>query len=197
MSDPPDAEGMPPKLNLGCGDDALDGFLNLDMAPRPGVNMVHNLTEFPWPLPDNHFEEVRFKDILEHLPETVRTIEELWRVCAHDAVVDIRVPYWNSRWAWMDPQHVRAFQECTFDFFDPSKKYCKQRPYYSNARFKVEHVVFEGCWFFQGKTWQWKAPENKPKRILHAITKLCDMVHFLQFRLRAIKEADPLHSHEQ
>ena len=103
------------------------------------------------------------------------------------AEVHIRVPYWNSRWAWMDPQHVRTFHECTFDFFDPSKKYCKQRPYYSPARFKIEYVLFEGTWFFLGHWWYWKVPENRPRRVLHAITKLCDIVHFLQFHLRAIK----------
>jgi len=82
---------------------------------------------------------------------------------------------------------VRTFHECSFDFFDPSKKYCKQRPYYSKARFTVEAVTYEGCWFFLGLPWKWRVKENKPKRILHAATKLCDIVHFLQFELRVLK----------
>jgi SAM-dependent methyltransferase len=175
------------KLNLGCGDLPRDGFWNVDIAERPGVDHAFDLTRFPWPLPDNHFEEVQAIDVLEHLPDTIRTVEEIWRVCRDGAEVHIRVPYWNSRWAWMDPQHVRTFHECTFDFFDPSKKYCKQRPYYSPARFRIEYVLFEGTWFFLGRWWYWKVPENRPRRILHAVTKLCDIVHFLQFHLRAIK----------
>lgn len=175
------------KLNLGCGELPLPGYHNVDINAGPGVDAQFDLTRFPWPLPDNHFAEVRMIDVLEHLPDTIRTIEEIWRVCRPGAEVHIRVPYWNSRWAWIDPQHQRAFQECTLDFFDPSKKYCQQRPYYSTARFKIEYVIFEGCWFFQGRPWTWKVPENQPRRLLHVITKLCDMVHFLQFHLCAIK----------
>jgi len=175
------------KLNLGCGDTPMPGHFNVDISPRPGVDGVFDLTQFPWPLPDNHFTEIQFIDVLEHLPDLIRTVEELWRISAPGAEVHIRVPYWNSRWSWMDPQHVRAFHECTFDFFDPSKKYCIQRPYYSKARFKIEYVLFEGCWFFMGLPWRWKVPENKPRRLLNAATKLCDIVHFLQFHLRAVK----------
>ena len=175
------------RINLGCGDKPLAHHLNVDAAPNPGVDAVFDLTVFPWPLPDSRFSRVVLWDVLEHLPNTIRTVEEVWRICSDGAEVQVRVPYWNSRWAWLDPQHVRPFHENTFDFFDPSKKYCQQRPYYSHARFHIASVVYEGCWFFLGKPWTWRVPENKPKRILHGATKLCDMVHFLQFDLRALK----------
>ena len=175
-------------LNLGCGDTPREGFWNVDIASRTGVDAVFDLAELPWPLPENRFSEVHLIDVLEHLPDTIGTIGALWRVCQHDALVLVRVPYWNSRWAWMDPQQVRVFHENTFDFFDPSKKYCQQRPYYSQARFHIEEVEFEGCWFLPRWPWRWRVPENQPRRLLHAATKLCDMVHFLNFRLRAIKD---------
>ena len=175
------------RLNLGCGDSPLEGYFNVDIAERPGVDAAIDLERLPWPLPDDHFTEIQCLNVLEHLGDTIGTVEEMWRVCRDGAEIHIRVPYWNSRWAWMDPQHKRAFQECTFDFFDPTKKYGRERPYYAKARFKVEYVLFEGCWFFLGKPWTWKVPENRPKRILHAATKLCDIVHFLQFHLRVMK----------
>lgn len=175
------------RLNLGCGDLAAGDYFNVDIAEREGVDAAFDLREMPWPLPDNHFTEIQFIDVLEHLPDLIGTVEELWRISKDGAEIRIRVPYWNSRWSWMDPQHVRTFHECTFDFFDPSKKYCQQRPYYSDARFKIEYVTFEGCWFFLGKPWVWKVPENQPRRLLHAASKLCDMIHFLQFHLRVIK----------
>ncbi len=175
------------RLNLGCGDTPVNGYCNVDIAERPGVDRIFDLEARPWPLPDSHFEEVQLIDVLEHLSDMIATMEEVWRVSRNEAQVRIRVPYWNSRWAWMDPQHKRAFHECSFDFFDPSKKYCRQRPYYSHARFAVQAVTFEGCWFFLGHPWKWRVPENKPKRILHAATKLCDIVHFLQFELKVVK----------
>ena len=168
----------------------LEGYVNVDIAPLEGVDEVFDLRVFPRPLPDNAFDEVRLWDVLEHLPDTIGTIEEIWRVCRDGAVVDIRVPYWNSRWAWMDPQHQRAFHERTFDYFDPATKQGGKRTYYSHARFTADYAVFEGCCFFLGLPWRWKVPGNRPRRLLHAITKLCDMVHFLQFRLRAVKRAE-------
>ena len=187
MSLPESRASMARRLNLGCGNEVLDGFVNVDIHGRPGIDVVHDLTKFPWPLPDNHFDEVRFQNVLEHLPDTIRTIEEMWRVCAPNAAVDIRVPYWNSRWAWMDPQHVRPFHECTFDFFDPSKKYFRERPYYSNARFHVDYVVFEGCWFWMALPWKRKVLNNNPSRFIHLMGRLSDTVHFLNFRLVALK----------
>ena len=175
------------KLNVGCGDDILDGYVNVDLAKRTGVDVVHDLTRFPWPLPSDHFKEVRVKDILEHLPDTIQTLEEVWRVSVAGAAVDIRVPYWNSRWAWMDPQHIRAFHEQTFDFFDPSKELCKQRPHYSHARLKIDYVVFEGCWFWMGFPFERRVFQNKPSRCVHFLTRLCDTIHFMRFRLTVIK----------
>ena len=175
------------KLNLGCGADVRDGYANLDAAAGPGVDIVHDLRIRPWPLPSGHFTEVRCVDLLEHLPDTIPSIEEIWRICAPDAQVDIRVPYWNSRYAWKDPQHMRPFQENLFDFFDPSKPECQKRPYYSTARFTIEYVVFEGTWLRLSKPWTWKVPLNENRKLLNIITKFSDVVHFLNFRLRALK----------
>jgi hypothetical protein len=36
-----------------------------------------------------------------------------------------------------DPTHKRAFSERTLNFFDPSFPECKDRPYYTNARFMI------------------------------------------------------------
>ena len=37
---------------------------------------------------------------------------------------------------------MRQFNEFTFNFFDPTKEECKDRPYYSNARFVIETIGF-------------------------------------------------------
>ncbi|MBI4571568.1 MAG: hypothetical protein HY723_06420, partial [Chloroflexi bacterium] len=33
----------PRRLNVGCGDDLLPDYVNLDMAALPGVDVVHDL----------------------------------------------------------------------------------------------------------------------------------------------------------
>lgn len=42
-------------LNLGCGTDIRSGWVNLDSAELPGVDVVHDLDRLPLP-----FEEGRF-----------------------------------------------------------------------------------------------------------------------------------------
>lgn len=126
------------RLHLGCGNEILPGWVNHDLVALPGVDVVHDLTAFPWPFPDHAFEEVRLFHVLEHLPDPVRTMEELHRVCAPGGRVTIRVPYWNSRDFATDPTHRTSFSEHSFDYFDPSTHHGRERPYYSTARFRVD-----------------------------------------------------------
>lgn len=181
-------ESLPRKLNFGCGTDLRPGYLNVDIAPETGADLVHDLRLMPWPLPSDAFDEILFIDILEHLPDTLGTIEELWRVAAPGARLDIRVPHWNSRYAWKDPQHVRPFQEEFFNFFDPDLPECRQRPYYSKARFHLEHIDIEGTWLRLSKAWKVRMNPRQPHRWLHLASKFSDVVHFLTFRLNALKE---------
>jgi SAM-dependent methyltransferase len=131
---------MPCKLHLGCGYIIKDGWINHDLVELPGVDIVHDLKIFPWPFEDNQFDEVFMKDVLEHLPDTIKTFEELYRITKPGAKVFIAVPYWNSVIAYGDPTHIKSFNEFSFNFFDPTKDAFKERPYYSNARFYIKKM---------------------------------------------------------
>lgn len=132
------------KLNIGCGNEILKDYVNLDIVQLPGVDIVHDLNKFPWPFEDNRFEEIRMINVLEHLSDTVKTMEEIWRIAKHGCRVIIRVPYWNCWQSIGDPTHKGQFHQTSFDFFDPGKKNCKDRPYYTHARFKISKVYY---WF--------------------------------------------------
>jgi predicted SAM-dependent methyltransferase len=130
------------KIHLGCGHEILDGFVNLDSAQLPGVDVVHDLGEFPWPFGDGEAKEIIIKHVLEHLPNTIKVMEEIWRICAPGTEVTVRVPYWNSSDFITDPTHVKAFNEGTFNFFDPTHPVCQKRPYYSKARFRIKNRYY-------------------------------------------------------
>ena len=137
---PPPAQ--PSRLNVGCGNDIIKGYINLDAVELAGVDVVHNLTEFPWPFGDNRFEEVRMVNVLEHLPDLIRTMEEVWRISKDGCRVIIRVPYWNSWKTVGDPTHTNSFHDKTFEFFDPDKTPCQERPYYTHARFRIRRIDY-------------------------------------------------------
>jgi SAM-dependent methyltransferase len=125
------------KLNMGCGSDIKPGYVNVDRAALPGVDVVCELDSFPWPFADGSFDVVEMINVFEHLSDPVRVVEELYRITRPDAVIHIRVPHWNSYIAWLDPTHKRGFHPRSFDFFDPTTYQGRERPYYSRARFKV------------------------------------------------------------
>lgn len=121
------------KLNLGCGDFPLEGWTNLDIEKRPGVDKVHDLNQ-GIPFPDNTFDEVLASHILEHLDDREKAVLELWRVCKPGARVVIKVPKWNTQLAWDDPSHKTAWTSRTILFF------CGDYPHYNKKKyFSLEH----------------------------------------------------------
>jgi len=59
----------PAKLNLGCGYDKREGYLNVDVDPACAPDILI-LDEDYSRIPRRHFEEVLAKDVLEHIPRT-------------------------------------------------------------------------------------------------------------------------------
>src|SRR5687768_13421431 len=99
------------KLHLGCGNVIKPGYTNVDISPLPGVDVVANLAEFPWPFADGAAEVIELHNILEHLPDTFKTLEEIHRISAPGARVLITVPYYNSIDFGSDPTHLHAFSQ--------------------------------------------------------------------------------------
>lgn len=104
------------RLNLGCGNDIRDGWVNLDRARLPGVNIVHDLTRGSLPFDDDTFDVVLAKDVLEHL-EYIPLLREIHRILKPGGRLDIQVPHFTSANNFVDPTHRRAFSVRTFDFF--------------------------------------------------------------------------------
>lgn len=114
------------KLNLGCGQNHLAGYVNVDCQERAKPDVHHNLEQFPWPFEDSSVDEVVLNHVLEHLgadPEMfVGIFQELYRVCKGAALVKIAVPDPRHDHFFGDPTHVRAVTPLTLSLF--SKKNC-------------------------------------------------------------------------
>lgn len=127
------------KLNLGCADRALSGFIGVDVAPGPCVDQVADLRE-PWPWPDSSVDEVRAHDVFEHLPDRIRTMNELHRVLRPGGIATIEVPNAAKGAGFaQDPTHVSQWCRNSFQYFRGESFAHNRlaRSYGITARFKV------------------------------------------------------------
>ena len=113
------------KLNLGCGEDHLPGFINVDKYGNPDV--LHDLESFPWPWSDNSVEHVLLKHVLEHLGQNtdvyLEIIKELYRICLEGATIKIIVPHPRHDDFIDDPTHVRIITPPGLQLFSKSKNH--------------------------------------------------------------------------
>jgi predicted SAM-dependent methyltransferase len=136
------------RLNLGAGSEPTEGWVNLDWIAGPGIDVVHNLLEFPWPFDDGAVSEIKAIDVLEHMPNftpdnramAIAFVEECWRILQPGGTLFMSVPHWQSKNMWIDPTHVRGFDEHSMDYFDPSTDFGKWYGYYSARKFQVKSI---------------------------------------------------------
>lgn len=109
------------RLNIGCADQILDGYVNVDIVELPGV-FVADLRE-PWPWDDDSVEFVRAHDIVEHLPDKIHTMNEMWRVLEPEGRAEIVVPSTNGPAAFQDPTHVSFWNRNSFWYYEAGNPY--------------------------------------------------------------------------
>lgn len=82
------------RLNLGCGSDTRVGYTNVDFRSLPGVDLVVDLSVFPWPFETSSVEEVLMLDFLEHFPygQTASILMECFRVLRSGGELVVQVP---------------------------------------------------------------------------------------------------------
>ncbi len=109
---------MPDKLNLGCGKDIKEGYINVDYINCRGIDKVYDLNKTPYPFETNSFKEIFMQDILEHLEDSLKVLKELHRISKPNGIIKIRVPHCKSAQAWGDITHKRAFSCDSFKHYD-------------------------------------------------------------------------------
>jgi SAM-dependent methyltransferase len=112
-------------IDIGCGAHrdprAREG---IDAYPFEGVTVVHDLTEFPWPLKDSSYERAVSHQCIEHLPSDgvagrdvfFAFFDEVWRILKPGGTFEFDVPDQRSDYAYADPTHRRFYREKAFSF---------------------------------------------------------------------------------
>lgn len=110
------------KLNLGCGTDYREGFVNLDHG-RCQADVYHDMNSVPYPFRDNQFSYILAIQVLEHLDKDkwFEIVRELHRISMPNAIWEVTSPYALSDNFFTDPTHKMPFTPRTFDYFDRTR----------------------------------------------------------------------------
>jgi hypothetical protein len=126
------------RLNLGCSDRSIPGYLGVDIAQGPAVDVVADLRfRFPWG--EGRVEHIIAHDIIEHLPDKIHTMNELYRVLCVGGRVEICVPTTEGPGAFQDPTHVSFWNRRSFLYYEAGNVYRERfaKAYGITAAFKV------------------------------------------------------------
>lgn len=131
------------RVDLGCaegGDPGFDKYVDLQAHPNvPAEKMVVADLTKPWPFADDSVDHFRARDLIEHLPDKIRTFNEAWRCLKAGGTIEIFVPTVEGVGSICDPTHTSLWCRHSFDYFTDGRPERERfgQSYGLRARFRV------------------------------------------------------------
>jgi hypothetical protein len=186
---------MPMRLNLGCGyrHEAADGWVNVDRELLCAPDMYFDL-EGPWPIESNVVDEVRLWHVVEHIGATPEIyfvfIKELYRCCADDAKIDIRVPHYRHDDFFGDLSHTRVVSEQSLWLFSQAANaLAVEKGWASTPLGRYLGVDFQVSSVTNMLDPAWTAKGVSPEQLASAANSLNNVIKEVRIELQAIKPA--------
>jgi len=109
-------------LDVGCGANKYEGAIGLDNNPRTAADVIHDLGTVPYPFADNEFDLIVSHHVVEHVPDVMAFITELYRITKNGGTIKLLTPhYTNPDWA-TDPTHRNHLNSYSFNTFLPDRQ---------------------------------------------------------------------------
>lgn len=130
-------------LSVGSGKIAgRENVIRLDIAKDTGADVIWDLNLLPYPFAENEFDRIECYDVIEHVNDIPKVMQECHRILKKGGDFHITTPHYSSPNSYIDPTHKFHLSYYSFDCFSDEHKYS----YYSGARFKIEErqLMFHG-----------------------------------------------------
>ncbi len=122
------------KLNFGCGKDIKKDYQNVDIEKFKGVDKAFDFNTFPYPYKNNTFDYIFSSNVLEHLDDIPKVMQQLHRISKKNSTIKIIVPYYNCYGAYNDVTHKHYFSHLAFE---PFYKNENSANYFIKEKFKL------------------------------------------------------------
>jgi len=106
------------KINFGCGNNPLIGYVNYDKFPIDERVKYIDLNNLPLLFPNNSVDEILLSHVLEHLTDPYGVVLECYRILKPGGVLRVNLP-----------STLRASLPHLRTGFGPSYFYCLTRKY--------------------------------------------------------------------
>lgn len=144
----PDADWYGPPsgsvVDLGCGPRKAAGVIGVDCVGLPGVDIVHDLNDYPYPFAESSVDTIYLLNVIEHLDSVCLAMDELYRLLVPGGILYVVTPHYTDPASWRDPQHKWHLNSYSFDYFQGS--------YYGHCTFTVvqNYVQLARLWRLLG-----------------------------------------------
>jgi len=114
----------PMKLNIGCGNNKIEGYLNLDAWEDVEPDLVLDIRKGT-PFPDNCAQEILFFHSIEHIEEKyhARIFDEFWRLLVPGGLLLISYP---------------EFERCAMNYIE---NYKGMREFWKNTLYGLQRYA--------------------------------------------------------
>lgn len=184
------------KLNLGCGSDRREGWINVDGWAGCAPDLVHDLETLPWPWPDDSADEILMSHVLEHLGQVpdvyLGIVKETYRVLKPDGLWTVTVPHPRHDFFLWDPTHVRPVTAEGLAMFDRQRNLADRRRGAANSPlglmtgvdFRIETTTHQLDTVWQARL---KAGRATMEEVQAATRSQFNVIEQTTIRLRAVK----------
>lgn len=183
-------------LDLGCGQNKItvenirsqmnvniDTVIGVDFAKCPGVDVVHDLTVFPYPFENESVDAIFSSHFAEHLDgfERAKFMDECWRILKPEGRMRLIHPYYKSVRAVQDFTHKwPPISENSYLYWDRGWRKMNgltHGPY--DLKCDYEFNVY---YTWQDQVWANKNEETRNFAVNHYFNVVADMIVDLKKR---------------
>lgn len=149
-------------LDIGCGRCKTPGATGLDANPHSAADVVHDLDDVPYPFPDNAFDLVIGRHVIEHVLSPLTVVVELHRIVRPGGWVFLAAPHWTNPDFATDLTHRNHLNSYSFRNFTVGQEVFD---FYAPVRFRQRppYVTVLRLWRVCGVEWLINLDRRRPR----------------------------------